>query len=236
MTQNPPKIAANLNTNFLKLLAIISMSFDHFGKAFFPDIIWFPIIGRLAFPIFAYCIVVGCLYTHDFKGYITRLGAFAVLSQPIYVLAHYPSWQGLVDNLWNFNILFTLILGAFAVQGLKEKNWLMFAISLAIVSFFNFDYGINGILLMMMFFIFREKPYISILACTVMLGSAFLSPDPDGLNLFGRMVDIQGFAVLALIPIFIKTNFKININKYFFYAFYPAHLLAIFLIRLAIGG
>ena len=62
-----PKLKTNLDTNFLKLIAIFAMLIDHIGGAFFPEAGWFRWIGRLAFPIFCYCMTVGLLYTRDIK-------------------------------------------------------------------------------------------------------------------------------------------------------------------------
>ena len=48
------KRVINSNTTFLKIIAIISMTLDHIGIIFFPNIIFFRIIGRMSFPLFAY--------------------------------------------------------------------------------------------------------------------------------------------------------------------------------------
>lgn len=74
------KLKTNLDTNLLKLIAIISMAVDHVGTVFFPEYPVFRWIGRLAFPIFCYCMTVGLLYTRDLKKYLLRLAAFAVIS------------------------------------------------------------------------------------------------------------------------------------------------------------
>ena len=60
-------IRLNQDTNLLKLVAIITMMIDHMGKMLFPQYPIFRIIGRIAFPLFSYCMAVGCTYTHDFK-------------------------------------------------------------------------------------------------------------------------------------------------------------------------
>lgn len=70
---------------------------------------------------------------------------------------------------------------------------------LLIVSLFNFDYGIGGILTMLVFYIFRQKPLVSIIVNGCILAIPFLYGGE--VPLFGWMIDIQGFAVLALIPI-----------------------------------
>lgn len=68
-----PKLKTNLDTGLLKLIAILSMAVDHVGSVFFPKYPVFRWIGRLTFPIFAYCLTVGLLYTHDIKKHLVRL-------------------------------------------------------------------------------------------------------------------------------------------------------------------
>ena len=89
VTDNP-LLNTNLDTNFLKLVAIISMFIDHVGAAFFPEYPVFRWLGRLAFPIFCYCMTVGMLYTSNIRRYLGRLGLFAVISQPFWILAFWP--------------------------------------------------------------------------------------------------------------------------------------------------
>lgn len=224
------KISGNLDTNFLKIIAIISMTFDHFGKAFFPDIISLQIIGRLAFPIFAYCIVVGCLYTSDFKKYIQRLLLCGVLSQPIYVLSSFSTWNEFIENFWVLNILFTLVLGAIAVKSLEQRNWVVFALDIITVCMFNFDYGIYGIIVMIIFYLFRNNYFWSIAISSIYMSTTFFTGSE--VSVLGFSLGLQGFAVLSLIPIFWKTSFNPKINKYFFYIYYPTHLFVIFIIRM----
>ena len=76
------RLKTNLDTNLIKLIAIIAMTVDHIGGAFFPEYPVFRWIGRIAFPLFCYCLTVGMLYTHDIKKYLLRLGTFAFISQP----------------------------------------------------------------------------------------------------------------------------------------------------------
>ena len=93
-----PRLRTNLDTDLLKLAAIVSMLIDHVGGAFFPEVGAFRWIGRLAFPIFCYCLTVGLLYTRNIKRYLGRLAVFAVVSQPFYVLASTPMtgwWTGI---------------------------------------------------------------------------------------------------------------------------------------------
>ena len=111
------RLKTNLDTDFLKLIAIVSMLIDHIGGAFFPEVGIFRWIGRLAFPIFCYCLTVGLLYTRSVKKYLLRLGIFALVSQPFYILAFHPVGQ-FAENLTNWNIFFTLFLSLLAMAGL----------------------------------------------------------------------------------------------------------------------
>ena len=63
------------------------MLIDHMGAIFFPQYRVMRIIGRIAFPIYAYCLTVGCVYTHDMLRYVQRVILLALIAQPIYVVA-----------------------------------------------------------------------------------------------------------------------------------------------------
>lgn len=201
---------------------------DHVGKAFFPQITVMQIIGRIAFPIFAYCLVVGCLHTRDIRKYLLRLLIFAVIAQPVYVLNFY----GGLHRLEYLNILFTLFFGAIGVYGLMDaqKRWWMPVICLAACLLLKLEYGTYGIFVIVAFYAFREYRVASAVVMTAILAYYFFSAPyvmTGGVNL-----GLQGFAILAVPFIYIKTSFNIKISKYFFYAFYPLHILAIYLIRL----
>ena len=100
------KLRTNLDTDFLKLVAILAMLLDHVGSVFFPQYAVFRWIGRLAFPLFCYCMTVGLLYTRSIKRYLIRLGIFALVSQPFWIVAFNPG--DFLGNLTNWNIFFTL--------------------------------------------------------------------------------------------------------------------------------
>ena len=74
------------NSNFLKLVGVISMALDHIGKYFYPQYLIFQILGRIAFPIFAFQLCVGYQKTSNKKRYIKRLLIFGIITQPIYYL------------------------------------------------------------------------------------------------------------------------------------------------------
>ena len=122
-------IASGLSREGLRRIAACTMLVDHIGATLFPGVLWLRCVGRLAFPIFCYCLTVGLLYTHDVRKYLTRLGIFALVSQPFYILAFHPVGE-FWANLTNWNIFFTLFLSLLGMYGLKERKWWLFALAL----------------------------------------------------------------------------------------------------------
>lgn len=226
--EGQPRLRTNLDTDFLKLVAILSMLIDHIGGAFFPEVGCFRWVGRLAFPIFCYCLTVGLLYTRDIKKYLQRLGLFAVISQPFYILAFHP--HDFAAQFWNFNIFFTLFLSLLALYGVKSRKWWLFALAFFVISWWNFDYSGTGILLMLIFYLCRNRPLVGAAAFVLLqLPPAFHAHPGDPLNvtLGGLTLHWTVFAVFAGLLIFIPTHTGLKIPKWVFYAFYPAHLAAI---------
>ena len=227
--QTGPRLKSNLDTDLLKLIAITAMLIDHIGGAFFPEVGVFRWIGRLAFPIFCYCLTVGLLYTRDVKKYLLRLGVFALISQPFYILAFHPVDQ-FAANLTNWNIFFTLFLSLLAMVGLKERKWWLFILAFFTVSWWNFDYSGTGIILMLIFYPCRNRPGLGAALYVLSYLSALWNgwpEDPLCLTVGSLCIDWSFFAVLAAPLIFCATHSHIKVNRWFFYAFYPAHLAVI---------
>ena len=226
------KLSTNLDTDLLKIIACAAMLVDHVGGAFFPGEPVFRWIGRLAFPLFCYCLTVGLLYTHDIRRYLGRLGAFALISQPFWILAFHA--DDFLGNLTNWNIFFTLFLSLLAMAGLKERKWWLFALALFTVSWWNFDYSGTGIQLMLIFYLCRNHPGIGAGLYALSYLPALWTgwpEDPLCLTVGGLNIDWTIFALLALPLIFCRTHSRIKVNRWFFYAFYPAHLAVIALIQ-----
>lgn len=198
------------NSNFLKLVGIISMSLDHIGKFFFPQYSIFQILGRIAFPIFAFQLTIGYQKTSNKKRYIQRLLIFALISQPIFYL---------VTKKLELNILFTLALGFWALASWEKKKYHHFAFILPLAFFV--EYKIYGILMIIGFFVIRQFLYQALYF---------------GLNnliyiLLWKIPLFQFYSFLALLFIYKLNFFRVKLPKYFFYIFYPGHFLVIYLIK-----
>lgn len=240
----PTRVGLNADTNLLKLVAMITMMIDHCGKMLFPQYNIMRIIGRLAFPIYAYCIAAGCVYTKNTLRYLTRIVLIALISQPIYAvsMAHTNSRMflipfaenpiGAVVNFyvysWNKpSILFSLALGILVIWTIRNKH-LILTLALAVFVWQiqnKLDYGWKGIVLMVLFYLFCSRWWISL--PVVFSFMAWWGLKGTSYELFGMRFGIQMFAMCALPLIYIPTYSKIKINKWAFYLFYPVHLVII---------
>ena len=88
-----PRIAGCTETGLLKLLALVFMFMDHSGKMIFGNMMELRLLGRLAFPIYCWCLVVGAHYTRSFVKYALRLLGLFVVSQVLYMVALNHSWS-----------------------------------------------------------------------------------------------------------------------------------------------
>ncbi|NLL06299.1 MAG: hypothetical protein GX270_11035 [Clostridiaceae bacterium] len=196
----------------IRIIAMLTMLLDHVGQVFFPNLIIFPIVGRLALPLFAWGIVNGYKKTKNFKMYALRILILAIVSQYPYML--------LFKNEY-FNICFTLLTGLIIlkVYDLKLNGFLKAFIILflgLIAHEFDFEYGIYGIALLLIFHIFDRKYYYLV---PLQIAVTFL-----GMKLY-RFESLQLISIVSIgvIVLFEKYNFRIN--KIINYGFYPGHIL-----------
>lgn len=209
----------NENTNFLKLVGILTMLIDHIGCILFPKILLFRVIGRIAFPIFTYTTYLGYKHTKNLKKYILRLFIIGIISQPIYMLSF---------NRLNPNIMFTLIFELFLYYCLDKKKWWYIPFIIIFSFVLNLEYSIVYMFLVPMFYYFSNNSFIiTIYTFTFYFNYAIDST----IYLSGIPACLTSAAILFLPFVIIKNDVKVEINKYFFYLFYPIHLLTLFLIK-----
>lgn len=223
-----------LTGNQLKILALITMTIDHIGMELFPGVIWLRIIGRLAFPIYAYMIGEGCFYTRNRGRYLGNMAGLALVCQIVYYLALGSLYQCVL-------VTFTLSIGLIclmdnAVKKKTAKAWALALLGLTAVCFlteilpvllyrtdYGVDYGIWGVLLPVLVYFGRTKER-KLLNWT--LGLALISFSYGGIQWF----------CMAAVPLLWLYNGKRGKGKLknLFYIYYPAHLVAIYLIGLVV--
>ena len=229
-----------VNRNVLKIIAVISMLIDHIGLFFFGNNIVFRILGRIAFPIFAFFIAEGWKYTRSRKKYTLWLAIFAVISQIPYAFLF--EWYKL-NILFTFlySILFIVLIELFKKQTkLPEllKNLILiisiiilFGLLLIADVFGLLNYGLIGVLLILNFYFIKNKIRILTGAFVIIL-FAVRSILFDGI-VFRSFLSL--FALLSIILMLFYNGEKGKLNlKYFFYIFYPSHLMLIWIITLFI--
>lgn len=132
----------------LKYIAFISMFIDHFNKSMiYPNLDSgkllylsniFDILGRIAFPLFAFMLVEGFYRTHSRWHYLGNLLLFGVISEVPFDLF---TTKELMNWRWN-NVMFTLafmLVTIWIVDVIREKigdekKWLWFLISIPVVA------------------------------------------------------------------------------------------------------
>ncbi len=223
-----------MNSFQLKWIAIITMAIDHIAAVLVApgSTTWWIMrgIGRLAFPIFVFLLVQGFLHTRSVNKYLLRLAAFALISEVPFDLAFY----GKVLEFSHQNIFFTLFLGLLAIylvnmteKALAENLILQSFLSGLAVLVLSFlaallrtDYDYRGVLLIVGFYLFRRNKILMGVALAFVV-----------VILFGS---IESIALLSIIPIAFYNGEKGKSMKYFFYIFYPAHLLLLAAIHILI--
>lgn len=233
----------------LKIIAMISMLFDHLGDAIFKGFNSFNYIGRIAFPIFAFQISEGFLHTKNLKRYFIRLMAFALISQIPYIL-----FISLFSNEIKLNIFFTLTLGLIAIWlydyvhkdistqiDIKIINSAPNTFFKLVVEFIpviaiciigelaHVDYGWWGILLVFIFYYFKNnKLAMNIAFITMCIINYGIDIIQTGFNTV--YIWLFTFNVLPILFINLYNGKQGKKIKYLLYIFYPAHLLILYLL------
>lgn len=222
-----------LTNNQLKIIAMVAMLSDHVGKVLLPQYPVLQIIGRLAFPIFAFMIAEGCFYTRNKLRYFLTVFLLGAGCQVVYLITEKSLYQNI---LITFSLSIILIFCTENYKNKKDKTSgviLSFAVSGAfIISIllpvifidqgFVIDYGVCGVLLPFAIFYTTDKLRKLLFTAGILI---LLTLDLGG--------GIQWFSLLSipLLALYNKKRGKYNI-KPLFYVFYPAHLVVIYLISI----
>lgn len=205
----------NNRNAFLKVIGLVSMTFDHIGMLLFPHAFWLRVLGRIAFPIFAYHVALGVRQTRSLSRYALRVGICGCITQPIYLLV---VGSGL-------NVMVDLFVGIIVLGLIKagEKKEFVLAIAVALAwAIWNQGYGIYGTACIVAFYYMSQKETAAVIFfILIQIIASFSSPNC-----------VQGFAVLALPFILLNPSVIISVPQYFFYLYYPLHLLVLYFVNI----
>ena len=202
------------------------MALDHIYVILYPDLLLLHIIGRLAFPLFAYLIVLGIESTEKPRKYMITLLAFALISQVPYFLAFE------IQPFERLNILFTLFLSAVTLYFYNKKSPLAFIpLLLSIIIPMEGTYYV--VLMVVGMKLLKETPKLGIIALIAVNLQFLLIPDVQIMSLFAVpliFLHVKGWLKKEiLIP---ESSLSYSLRKYMFYLFYPLHLALLFSIKL----
>ena len=217
---------ACLSGTALKLIAMLSMVFDHVGDNFFPEQTWMRIIGRIAMPIFAFFVAEGFLHTHDRKKYLLRMGVFALVSELPFDLLTAGRLEFGHQNVMCTFFLAILALLCFDTLMAKEQTparmalaWGTMVAAIAAALLLKTDYNIYGVGLVFLFYLFRKKE----LWFRCVIGMIF--------HIVTRNVGVYIYGLLGFLPLFLYNGKKGRGLKWLFYVFYPGHMLLLYFLK-----
>lgn len=219
-----------LNGNTLKLIALISMTVDHIGLVLLPQYPVLRIVGRLAFPIFAYMIAEGCRYTRSMRRYFLLMAGVAVVCQIVDFAATGSLYQCIMVT-FSLSILLTALLRRVLAKP-SATGWLIVGISVAVIFFltevlplllrgtdYGVDYGFWGVLIPAGIYLAKNKTAKLSFAAGMLL---LISYQVGSLQLYSLLA-------LPLLALYNGQRGRWKL-KYLFYIYYPAHLAALYLI------
>ena len=210
---------AILTGNQLKLIAAAAMLLDHMGILLFPRVTLFRVLGRLAYPIFAYMIAEGSRYTKNKLRYFFLLFGLGAACQLVY---YFFSGDTYLNILLTFSVSVLLI---YALQASWQSGKALWSVVFAagIVAavgldmLVTVDYGFWGIMIPVMVSFAHVRKFPRWAEVVLLgLGLILLGADIGGYQYYGLLS-------LPLILLYSGNRGKGNM-KYFFYIFYPAHL------------
>lgn len=220
----------------IKILAVVTMVLDHIKYAV-PATNCFltQYFGRISFPLFAFLITEGMAHTQNRKKYVIRMLIFAAISQIPFML-----FRSLVADYFMLNIMFTFLfamVGIFAIEFFKEQKEMPAVLKYIIIvsilftillagNFIPVDYRWFGILTVWIFYLFRENKilrtviFIIVVILYYFLGSGY---NFSNVNFFSVI-----FTILPVVTILLYNGKQGKRMKYFFYWFYPIHMLVVY--------
>lgn len=237
-----------LNGNALKIIAIIAMTLDHLTSVLHPGygggagILALHAIGRLTMPIMCYLVAEGYYYTHDVKKYTLRLFLLAVISHFAYNFCFGIPFVPFKTGVFNQTSViwpYAWALVALQIQHCespKLKTWMKVVLTFIITMIaFPADWSSIAVLVIIAFYNHRgnfKRQMIELLVYVAAYAAVYC------IFVDFRFGLLQMCVALAAIPLsqYNGERGKWKGMRWFFYAYYPAHLFLLGLLRLYLHG
>lgn len=245
-----------LSGSTLKLIACAFMLLDHIMKIFQAELLAlmsYPLysiissFGTVAFFIFAYMVAEGVRYTRDVRRYLLRLLLFALASEVPFRLA-----KGLILGVPPFslfgtqNVIFTFLYGViacvlydyFSKAGKWGYGWASVVFMTLLAFILESDYYSYGVLTVFLMYVVKERRS-RLFLLSVMIFFFFITGEilPE-IILYGfspqrlyRYVSVLLVSQLNVLLLSFYNGRRGWGGRYFFYVFYPAHLLILSLLH-----
>ena len=228
-----------LTTNKLKIIAATAMFFDHFVSVFLAHnellSLMFRLLGRTAAPVFCFFIAMGFHYTSNVKKYTLRLLILAVISHIPYNLAFGLSLSPLVAT----SVILPLAMGLIALAVYKSEK-IHIILKLAIIAAccavsYTANWNFIAVLWILAFGVFHGN-FKRQIASFCVIGAMYLALQLRRYGFFHEIYP-QWFqlGIFLTIPLLVmfngKPGKKSKFMTWFFYVFYPVHLILLFLLN-----
>lgn len=241
------KLQQGLNANHLKMLAILAMTVDHICDLLYPGFpaepaaIGLHIVGRLTAPIMWFFVCEGYHYTHNIKKYMLRMGIFALISHFAYCFAFGISMLPFSTGIFNQTSVMYPLFIAIVVMWMQDntlpmKNWIKnVLVVLLILSAFPADWSCIAVFAILGMHKNRgnlKRQMLVMLLCVAVYAAV-------SFFFVSRSYALVQIGVLLVYPFLKLYNGKkgsAKWKKWFFYLYYPLHLVLIGILRICMYG
>ncbi len=224
-----------LNANFIKILALITMTIDHIGWILLGGQKVLNIIGRISFPLFAYMIAEGCYYTKKPYKRLLLIFTTGVICQIFFFIFSKSLEQCIL-------ITFSMSVVLITILQLAEKRksfilYILFGVLSGVffyishvlptkINYYGFrvQYDAVGVFLPVAVYLLKDK-WLKIIAVALFI-AILATMYNDAFYLWG---------LLAIIPLIFYNGERGKIRlKYLFYFYFPLHFAVLYGIALLI--
>lgn len=204
----------------MQIIAMLSMLIDHIGLVFFPDNLIWRIVGRLAFPLYAWFLVQGYKHTSNLKRYLLRLFYIFLAAQLPYMFAL---------DLYQINVVGTLLVCLLILLAIDRAQSKLLASGIVagvavLLNVLPFDYGAYALFLIL---IFRFATVHMAVPLHFLLNVVYVFY----LGWIMQLFSVAATACIIYIPYLVGKIDKIKLPRWAWRTFYPAHLFILAIIK-----